>query len=142
MLATRNWCKLPSFFFDNTTCALRWLPQLWSSIFENFLVKGQKWFFDFFWIAHTGYIYTLPLPIKPPNTDLTLNGLAPPTPPILSLYCGLQTANNLLYINSILGETSFWAIYYFLDLPSTISSHLLGVFSWRIWPIASRVGYK
>lgn len=27
MLATRNWCKLPSFFFDNTTCALRWLLQ-------------------------------------------------------------------------------------------------------------------
>jgi hypothetical protein len=27
------------------------------------------------------------------------------------LYCGLQIANNLRYINSILWETNFWAIY-------------------------------
>lgn len=127
---------------------------LWSSIFENFPVKGQKWFFDFFVIAHTGYIYTLPLPVK--SRVLKRENLLPtliwpsmvflpatpphPTPPIVALYCGLQIANNLLYINSILWETSFWAIYYFLHLPSTISSHLLGVFSWWIWPIPSRVG--
>jgi len=133
------------------TCALRWLPQLWSSIFENFLVKGQKCFVDFFELPIQGIYIPCPYPsslgFSKEKTssqhwfDPQWSRSPHPTNFSPCIVASIQIAN-LLYINSILGKTSFWAIYYFLGWPSTISSHLLGVFSWRIWPIASRVGYE
>lgn len=111
------------------------IESLCSSIFENFFwLRVRNGFLIFFNCPYRVYIY---IPCPYPSSlglskektssqhwfETSLNGLAPPTPPILSFYCGLQIANNLRYINSILWETNFWAIYYFLHLPSTISSH-------------------